>query len=353
MNSSTGSPGGERGHVVQFYQNDAILVETVRNFFAPTLRAGDSAIVIATGRHRVAFETALGAAGIDIEAALREVRYVTLDAAQTLAWFMVDGTPDVARFSTTIDAVMALASGNGRRIRVYGEMASLLREARDISSALALEGLWNGLARSRPLQLLCTYPEPSFDEDCCADEFERICTQHTQVIPGHVPPPFSRVVTGAASRVPAQRPRRILVAGDDAAAQLRVTHLLGPEFDVVAVPGGHAALDPVLMFLPDLVITHLRVPGLDRDGSGAVALLLALRADRRTQKLPVILVCTRATEATALEGLAEDGVAHIVEPFSELELAARVRSCLTLSELHDEADACSGPAEASSHLAQS
>jgi len=170
-------------HLVEFYETDAFLVDTVCTFAAPALRGPDAAIVVATATHRRMFERALAEAGVDVRAALRDGRYVALDARDVLSRFMVDGAPDPGRFRATIGAIMDDASEGGRRMRVYGEMVALLYDDGDVASALALEDLWNDLAGDRSFTLLCAYPLSAFDDPASADAFRRICEQHTKVIP--------------------------------------------------------------------------------------------------------------------------------------------------------------------------
>jgi PAS domain S-box-containing protein len=171
-------------HLVQFYATDEFLVETVCAFLVPALRDGDAAIVAATGAHRQAFDSALAHAGIDVAAAVREGRYLAFEAADLLSQFMVAGSPDATRFRDTIGAVMDYASGDGREIRVYGEMVALLYDDGDSASALALEDLWNDLASEHAFKLLCAYPMRFFEDELDAPVFKHICDQHSAVIPG-------------------------------------------------------------------------------------------------------------------------------------------------------------------------
>jgi diguanylate cyclase (GGDEF)-like protein len=171
------------GHLVEFYDTEAFLVDTVCCFLVPALHEGDSAIVVATPEHRDAFERALEDAGIDIAGAIEDGRYVALDARDVLSRFMVGGSPDADLFSETISAVMDRASGGERRMRVYGEMVALLWDDGDVESALALEDLWNDLGEVRTFELLCAYPMTAFDDPDSAAAFKRICDQHTSVIP--------------------------------------------------------------------------------------------------------------------------------------------------------------------------
>lgn len=177
----TGAPGHD--HLVEFYETEAFLVDTVSAFLVPALRDGDAAIVVATAAHRHKFENAIRGAGIDLDAAAGEGRYLAFDAAVVLSRFMVAGAPDAARFRATVGEVMDRAAEGGRQVRVYGEMVALLWDDGDANSALALEDLWNDLAGIRTFLLLCAYPMRAFGDEASAVAFKRICDQHTRVIP--------------------------------------------------------------------------------------------------------------------------------------------------------------------------
>jgi len=171
------------GHVVEFYERDEFLVESVQQFLAPALRADDAVIVVATKRHRDMFEVALRNAGLDVEGARTADRYVGLDAEDMLSSFMVEGVPHPARFEATMAGLIAKAGNHGRKVRVYGEMVAVLWAAGNVSAAIALEDLWNDLGRARQFQLFCAYPMAGFDRDDTTGSFHRICAQHTSVIP--------------------------------------------------------------------------------------------------------------------------------------------------------------------------
>jgi hypothetical protein len=173
----------QHDHLVQFYETESFLVDTVCSVLMPALGAGDTAIVVATGTHRRLFEAALRNAGIDVDAAMDDGRYLPFEAESVLRHFMVDGSPDAALFQRTIRAVFAVASEGGRRVRVYGEMVALLWDDGDVASALALEDLWNDLAELHPFDLLCAYPMRAFGDEANTAGFQRICHQHTTVIP--------------------------------------------------------------------------------------------------------------------------------------------------------------------------
>ena len=171
----------EHEHFVEFYETTAFLIGTVADFLVPALRAGDSAIVVATAEHRAAFAAAISAEHIDLDLATRDGRYQALDAAEVLATFMDDAGPDPVRFEQTAGALIDRAAAGGRRVKVYGEMVALLWADGDVRSTIALEDLWNDLAVARSFALLCAYPMQDFDDDARA-AFKHICKQHSDVV---------------------------------------------------------------------------------------------------------------------------------------------------------------------------
>jgi PAS domain S-box-containing protein len=176
-------PAGQHEHVVEFYETTEFLVDTVCDFVGPTLHDGGAAIIVASAAHRAAFETALRDAGVDVEQAIAADRYMSFDAAELLADLIIDGMPHPGRFREAIGEVIDRAGAKQRRVRVYGEMVALLWEDGDIPAAVALEDLWNELAATHDFALLCAYPIRAFTDDATAAAFERVCDQHSTVIP--------------------------------------------------------------------------------------------------------------------------------------------------------------------------
>jgi excisionase family DNA binding protein len=170
-------------HFVQFYESDEFLLEAVAQFIGPSLRAGDAGIAVATTAHLARLDEALAARGLDLAAARASGQYVTLDAAATLASFMVDGAPDAGRFAEVIGTLLVSAAAGGRRIRVYGEMVALLAAAGNHSATLRLEQLWNDLRCSRSFSLLCGYPMDRFGGEALAELLVDVCEEHTRVVP--------------------------------------------------------------------------------------------------------------------------------------------------------------------------
>ena len=174
---------GESEHFVQFYENDDFLIESVSGFAGAALAAGGGSIVIATAEHRAALERKLIACGIELAEAVARGRFVPLDAAETLAQFMVDGLPDRRRFQAVIGPLIEKMVQPGRRVHAFGEMVALLWTDGNTEGAIRLEELWNELGKKNRFALFCAYPLAGFGEGSHAAPFAGICDCHTRVIP--------------------------------------------------------------------------------------------------------------------------------------------------------------------------
>jgi PAS domain S-box-containing protein len=175
------------GHVVQFYQDDNFLVETVSRYVGAALAAGDAAVVIATKKHRTAIDVLLRARGLDVAKVINQERYCAIDANEALTKFMRNGLPDPDDFKSVIGAVLEKAASSvgseQSRVAAFGEMVNVLWAARHYEAALRLEQLWNDLARAYSFSLLCAYPITGFKNKKHADAFLKICAEHTAVLP--------------------------------------------------------------------------------------------------------------------------------------------------------------------------
>jgi hypothetical protein len=94
---------------------------------------------------------------------------------------LVGGWPDEARFREVAGGTLDRFESAGLRVRIFGEMVSLLVEAGNRRAAVRLEDLWNDLADERSFSLFCAYPVGA---DLDAAGLGAVCRQHASVIPG-------------------------------------------------------------------------------------------------------------------------------------------------------------------------
>lgn len=176
------------GHVVQFYEDEAVLMDGCAKFIGAALGARDAAVVIATRDHREGITSRLRAAGIDTAQARHQTRMVMLDAEETLEKLLAGEGLDPERFEETIgQAIDQARAGAGHpveaRVTAFGEMVAILWSQGKQEAAIELERLWNELGKKRAFSLLCAYPIKGFAHGEDAEPFLQICAQHSGVIP--------------------------------------------------------------------------------------------------------------------------------------------------------------------------
>ena len=174
-----------RRHEVEFYPDDAAFVVGFNRFIEAALEAGDAVIVVATESHRNSLLQRLQEHGVDIAAAMEQGRYVSLDVAETLSTFMVFDLPDPARClkvagDLVLEAAKA-AQGQPPRVAVCGECGPSLWVQGKADAAVQVEHLWDEIARTHEVDILCGYVLNRFQREQESHIYERICAEHSAV----------------------------------------------------------------------------------------------------------------------------------------------------------------------------
>jgi hypothetical protein len=106
-------------------------------------------------------------------------RLVVLDAATTLATFMVNEDPDPAKFRASIgDLVSRVCAESEHGLAAYGEMVDILAAQRNFQAAEQLEALWNELSQTCSFRLLCGYSAIHFGDERTDAHLRGICAAH-------------------------------------------------------------------------------------------------------------------------------------------------------------------------------
>lgn len=98
----------------------------------------------------------------------------------------------------------------------------------------------------------------------------------------------------------------------------------------------HAGADAIRLvddLAPDLVLTDVRMPGMD-----GLELCRRLKSSDDTRLIPVVLLTARAEAEDRLAGIEAGADDFLSKPFNHEELRARVRSLLRLKQFTDELD---------------
>jgi DNA-binding NarL/FixJ family response regulator len=174
-----------RCHEVQFYADDASFLDGFTTFISAALKAGNAAIVVATESHREKLLQILQADGLNIRAAINEGRYIALDAAETLSTFMLNDMPDRVRFLKIVGDLIGRASkaakGEHPSVAACGECAPFLWAEGNANAAIQLEHLWDDIAKTYDVDILCGYVLESFQREPENHIYERICAEHSAV----------------------------------------------------------------------------------------------------------------------------------------------------------------------------
>ena len=174
-------------HAALFYLDKDFLFRILCDFFAVSLRAGHGALILANDTHCHLLAQTLSGDGIDVPGLKSKGRYVEMNVERIFLDCMVSGTPSIGRLDQLVGGAIAEAMEATRpsasQLIVFGELAALFWERRDLESVLIAEQCWKNLANRFPFSLLCGYPIREFVEAGTEDSFLQVCAEHTTVIP--------------------------------------------------------------------------------------------------------------------------------------------------------------------------
>jgi len=169
-------------HDLVFCSSDAVLVTSFSRFVAGALDRGNAVIVLLTDAHERSLQRTLQASQVDIALATRQQRYVSVSITELLAKVMVNGCPDPTRFVNAAEELLtevARRAGQHAEIAACGECSPTVWADGKVEAAIQLEQLWDDVAKSRKMDILCAYPLAARDESVPA--VRRLCAEHTAV----------------------------------------------------------------------------------------------------------------------------------------------------------------------------
>ena len=176
MNSQSGDPYAPTDcHVVQFYEKDDVLCATVADYIAEALRAGEGALLVVAAAHKDPILAALRTKGLD------PAPVVVLDADPLLPVLLKEGAEVIRRGCES--AIQSAARSRGGHVRAYAELVDLLMRAGEVEATLEVEDIWNYLARTYQLSVLCGHAIDNFYGDASGSALEEICRRHSGVNP--------------------------------------------------------------------------------------------------------------------------------------------------------------------------
>jgi signal transduction histidine kinase/DNA-binding response OmpR family regulator len=193
--------------------------------------------------------------------------------------------------------------------------------------------------------------------DVIADPYDRYDDELAELLSDSADSGAERpapVKTSRASRKPGpegdgqvrgDRPQ-LLIVEDEPDLRRYLTRLFSRDgYEVVALPDAEAALvalgDETQPPEPQLILLDVMLPG-----KSGLELLVLLRQQARTARVPVIVLTGRSGSENAVEALLAGADDYVVKPFDSAELLARVQAHRHLQELRevavDEAETVAG-----------
>ena len=142
-------------HEILLCHDDAAILGSFTHFIATALNAGNAAIVLATESHRYSLLQNLRAQSVQIDAAIQQGTYISLDANEP-----TDPVEFLEAIRGLRDAAEAAAmTGNKHpRVAFCGERAGRLWAEGKTEEAIQLEQLCDDLAKEHEVDILCVYP---------------------------------------------------------------------------------------------------------------------------------------------------------------------------------------------------
>ncbi|MDM7996174.1 MAG: response regulator [Acidobacteriota bacterium] len=117
---------------------------------------------------------------------------------------------------------------------------------------------------------------------------------------------------------------RILVIDDELDLIELVRYNLEKEgFTVQGAQDGESGLAQAIRELPDLIVVDLMLPGVD-----GLDVCRSLRFDKRTARIPIIMLTAKSEESDRILGLELGADDYVTKPFSPRELVARIKAVL-------------------------
>ena len=170
-------------HDLLFCSSDAVLVGAFSRFIAGELREGNAVVAVVTAAHEQSLQSSLEASNVNVALAIRQQRYLPGNVSELLAKATVNGCPDPLRYldaaGDLLTDVTRRATDQHAKVAACGEGTSIVWTHGHVDAAIQLEHLWDEIAKSRQMDILCAFPLTARDGRVPA--VRRLCAEHTAV----------------------------------------------------------------------------------------------------------------------------------------------------------------------------
>ena len=167
-------------HLVHFYENERVFLNSLETFILRGLMDGEAVVVIALPAHRTALEFRLAGHGLNVSKLTATEQLVMLDADETLRAFMRDGMPSEFLFEEVLGKLVIRLRAGQRTVRAFGEMVGILWEEGNRAATQRLEEIWHRFCQRDGLVLYCAYRQAAFAAE--PESQRQICAAHSRLI---------------------------------------------------------------------------------------------------------------------------------------------------------------------------
>ncbi len=154
---------------------------------------------------------------------------------------------------------------------------------------------------------LATSPEQEISPDTAAPEIQEVTANQSSALSG----------------LPV-----MLIVEDNADMRDYIRGYFQQEYKLLEAINGRQGLQQALETIPDIIISDVMMPEMD-----GYEMCNALKADQRTNHIPVILLTARSSGADKIEGLETGADDFVIKPFDGKELQVRVRNLIEQRKL--------------------
>jgi len=116
---------------------------------------------------------------------------------------------------------------------------------------------------------------------------------------------------------------KVLVVEDNQDVLQYISNCLTPNFRIEAALNGEEGIEKARKEIPDLIISDIMMP--IKDG---LEVCRAIKTDRRTSHIPVVLLTAKAGQQSKLKGLELGADVYLTKPFDEEELLLHLNNLL-------------------------
>lgn len=172
----------DRRHTVEFFTDDAALVDGFARFIEAAVNQGSAVTFIATESHQSELLRRLKADGFDAETLMRQGRCTFLDVLETLRTVMgADDLPDSTRYAKLLGQLVASLADTTQnpRTAACGEIAPFLLSEGKVEAAIQIEHQTDEFVREHDIDVFCGYLSGGLPLPDSISIFKRISLEHS------------------------------------------------------------------------------------------------------------------------------------------------------------------------------